>query len=123
MRIEMNKKIIKWFVTESTGVSSKAIVAQLMDIDRRRRTWGDHPHDSDDFGRCYRLLEAVPEFKPRISEIAVRSSEWSALVEYWDELTTLYAEDGRCYERIKEILATAKDKKGADLGGGITLYD
>ena len=117
----MEKKIIKWFVTGNIGSSSKAIVAQLMGI-YAKRNWGDHPHDSGDFGRCYKLLEAVPEFKPRIKEMAVRSNEWAALVEHWDELTELYANDGKCYERMKEILSTVKEKKGVDLGNGITVY-
>jgi len=117
----MHERIINWFVTGNTGVSSEAIVAQMMGI-KTGRTWGDHPHDSGDFGRCYKLLEAVPEFKARISEMAARSNEWAALVEHWDELTELYAADGTCYERMREIFAAVKDKKGVDLGNGVTVY-
>jgi hypothetical protein len=117
----MHERIINWFVTGDTGVSSEAIVAQMMGIETGR-TWGDHPHDCGDFGRCYKLLEAVPEFKPRINEMAKRSNEWAALVEHWDELTELYATDGKCYERMKEIFATVKDKKGVDIGNGVTIY-
>ena len=117
----MEKKIIEWLVTGSTGVSSKAMVAHFMGLDTKRN-YGDHPHDGGDFGRCYRLLEAVPEFKNRIGGMATRSNEWAALVEHWDELTELYANDGKCHERMREIFATVKDKKGVDLGNGVTLY-
>ena len=117
----MEKKIIEWFVTGDTGIFSEAMVDRFMGIDTKRN-YGDHPHDSSDFGRCYRLLEAVPEFKNRISEMATRSNEWAALVYHWDELTELYVNDGKCYERMKEILAVVKDKAGVDLGNGVTMY-
>lgn len=74
--------------------------------------WGsDYPHDSGDFGRCHRLLEAVPEFMVRIEEMAQRSPQWAALVEHWDELTKLYLSGGdSMYERMRQILAKAPNK-------------
>jgi len=120
--MDTKDKIIKWFLSGNTGVSSEAIVAQLMNVKTERAGYGDYPHDSDDFGRCYKLLEAVPEFKLRINEMATRSNEWAALVEYWTVLTTLYEDDGDVYELIREILNTVKDKSGIELGGGITFH-
>lgn len=121
--MDTNEKIIKWFVRGDTGVSSEAIVSQMTGNDASRSGFGDHPHDGDDFGRCYKLLEAVPEFKERINEMAKRSSEWSALVNCWDELTKLCITDSDdFYKRMREILDSVKDKKGVDLGNGITIY-
>ncbi len=103
----MENKIIEWFITGNSGISSEAIVAQLMGFDTKRN-YDDHPHDDGDFGRCYKLLVAVPEFKPRISEMSKRSKHWAALVKNWDELTTLYTDDGKCYKRMQEIFTTVE---------------
>lgn len=120
--MDTKDKIIKWFISGNTGVSSEAIVAQLMNIKLTQSRRGDHPHDGGDFGRCYKLLEAVPEFKLRINEMATRSNEWAALVTHWNVLTILYENDGDVYDEIRGILKNVKDKSGIEFGGGITFY-
>lgn len=52
-----------------------------------------HPHDPDDFARCRKLLEAVPELAPRLNEMKAASSVWASLVEAWDELCRLMDEE------------------------------
>ena len=53
----------------------------------------NHPHDPDDFSRCYKLLEAVPEWKILVPGLAVLSKEWKALSENWDKLTEMYEQN------------------------------
>lgn len=96
--------LIKWLLSGDTGVSSEAIAAHMTGNDVARR-WGDHPRDNGDFGRCYRLLKTVPEFRSRIGEMAGRSEQLAVLVAHWDELERLYETDADiCYKRMKEFL-------------------
>jgi len=50
----------------------------------------DIPHDPDDFGRCYRLLELFPDWKSQLGKVAERFPKWSPFVREWDTLTTMY---------------------------------
>lgn len=49
-----------------------------------------HPVDIHDFGRCYRLLELIPEWKSKITIMKDVSPKWLHLVTYWDALTNMY---------------------------------
>lgn len=80
----------EWWTGHDTGTSSKAIYRHMMGYTRERSTWGTHPHDPDDFGRCYRLLNLAPEWRARISEMAEYSKAWAGLAGAWDELTMMY---------------------------------
>ncbi|WP_318636719.1 hypothetical protein [Methanosarcina sp.] len=68
-----------------------------------------HPSDPSDFGRCMKLLNQVPEFRRRLSEMKEVSEVWSHLVDNWDEFEKLFYEEcdtGRCsrlFERMKEM--------------------
>lgn len=69
------------------------------------------PFDPDDFRRCHELLEWVPEWRERLSEVATAYPEWKGLVEHWGELTAMLVEDGptgeslRMYELMESLLA------------------
>jgi hypothetical protein len=63
-----------------------------------------HPYDPDDFSRCYKLLEAVPEWKSQINKLKRLSPEWNNLVENWSELTDMFEKkDVRMYEFMGKI--------------------
>lgn len=47
---------------------------------------GSHPLDPDDFDRCLRLLEYVPEMRPHLHRMKEVSYVWAALVERWEEI-------------------------------------
>ena len=82
----MVNSAIEWITGRDTGMSSKAVWSHMM----AGRSDGSYPHDADDFGRIARLLDVVPEWKPRLSEMARYGAEWVALVEAWDDLDALY---------------------------------
>lgn len=67
----------------------------------------DAPHDADDFGRCARLLELVPEWIPRLGEVAHACPSFRRLVRCWPELT-------RLHERGETAMLTAiiRDLRG-----------
>jgi hypothetical protein len=95
-----------WLASDRTGVSSVFMASVLGGFSR---PFG-HPYDPADFGRCVGLLDAVPEFRGRVKEMAEHGKEWSALVSAWDELEALYREElpsgvaTRCYDRMVELL-------------------
>ncbi len=77
----------QWIVSHDTGTSSKTIWAVMM---RVKPDWADVPLDVDDFGRCVRLLTVVPEFRPRLQEVADKYHRWQPLIDNWAELERLY---------------------------------
>lgn len=80
---------VAWAVGDDTGASSMAIWSTLTGIP----CWdsvGATPMDSGDFGRCHRLLLAVPEWRARLGEVAAAHPAWAPLVADWDTLATLY---------------------------------
>lgn len=83
----MSSAATNWIVGDDTGISSRAIWAHFVNGVAERHS---EPSDPDDFGRCYRLLERVSGWRPRIAEMARYGKGWSRLVEHWAELTALY---------------------------------
>ncbi|MDC9825692.1 hypothetical protein PRN20_18310 [Devosia sp. ZB163] len=109
-----------WIAGRDTGASSKALWATMMGVPSDK----SHPHDGDDLGRCIRLLEAVPEWKARIGEMAAVSAYWAALVPHWDELVELHNRSGReVYVRMRQLLdpVEAADPKVFRMGKGVTV--
>lgn len=111
-----------WITGRDTGASSKAIWAVMMGA----KSDGSYPSDGDDLGRCLRLLEAVPEWKPRLGEMAAVNRYWAALVTHWDELAALHSEQGggsAVYKRMKQILdpLEATDPRIVKLGNGASI--
>ena len=51
---------IAWLTNGDTGISSKTIWLVMMGRRLGANDWADVPHDPDDFGRCYRLLQVMP---------------------------------------------------------------
>jgi len=115
------EQVIRWLVKGDTGISSIAIVSHITGYETDRK-FSDYPSDAGDFGRCYRLLVAVPEFRSRIGEMASRSPQWSALVAEWDELERLYESNGgTCYRRMTEILDAAKNNREVKISDGVSI--
>ncbi len=85
----------KWREGPDTGASSLTLcrklagatflIDQLLDGPRI-------PYDGDDFGRCHRLLRAIPGWRGRIGEMRDVPG-WAPLVDAWDELETLYEQE------------------------------
>jgi hypothetical protein len=72
MTDSIEKRALTWASGDDTGVSSKAILKVMTG-----QTISDdycHPHDSQDLGRCVRLLDIIPEWRPRIARKATTPS-------------------------------------------------
>jgi hypothetical protein len=87
----VEEKANNWIINGRVGLSSKTMWACLMNVPEFRIY---HPCDAGDFGRCYSLLEAVPEWKEEVyfERLKGLSSEWFNLIKNWDKLTQMYKE-------------------------------
>jgi|GEM_PF-436391 len=91
-RNNIPQNAIWWIGNGDVGLSSKTIWNCLVgnkDIEIH------HPHDPDDFNRCYELLEAVPEWKSELYKLKSLSTQWSNIVDSWGLLTKMLEEDGK----------------------------
>ena len=95
------KAIAEWALTGSTGLSATCIAKTMMGLPTKRT---DHPHDGGDFGRCERLLNAVPDFRARLPEMMDVSPYWAALVPEWSRIAA--APDQ--YRVIRDLLKTVE---------------
>jgi hypothetical protein len=80
----------RWIVSGDTGVSSKTIWSVMNNV---APDHADVPHDPSDFGRCFRLLLLVPEWRKRLYQVAFFYPGWAPLVREWDALSALYIEE------------------------------
>ena len=99
-----HKAIAEWAMSGTTGASAEAIASNLTGIGKKR---GDYPHDGGDFGRCERLLDMVPELRPRLHEMAGVNKYWAALIPRWEEIRAT-PKDGR-YDLIQSIIRPLED--------------
>lgn len=123
----VQQRALQWITSRDTGISSETIWSVMMGCPKARGIMGaDVPHDPADFGRCYRLLKAIPEWRERLAEVAQQYSEWTPLVREWPHLTKMYvAAMNRkaqmapsLYERMRELIeegraAAAKEAAGS----------
>jgi len=83
----MKEKLMWWIANGETGTSSKTMWNCLIG---NSNFSVDHPYDPDDFSRCYKLLQTVPE--------------WNNLVENWDKLTEMFEKNQRTgWQNSKKI--------------------
>jgi hypothetical protein len=74
--------LTEWALRPDTGASARCIARHLNGVAND----GAYPHDGDDFGRCERLMDAVPGVRERIGEMAEVNAYWAALAPRWEEI-------------------------------------
>ena len=106
----MKDKLLEWFATGRVGASSKAMACAAAGLPGDK----SHPYDPDDFNRCLLLLEAVPEIRDCMDNVAGISGTWAKLVNRWDEVEQCFLDEvglnwskarsaPKTYELMKEI--------------------
>lgn len=107
-------KAINWLDNGRVGLSSGTLCATLfpnLKKHHRLASMNDEdgnfeinwPHDSDDFSRCLRFLQAVPEARERLDEMKKISPEWKNLVNKWDEIETLFKAEK--HEEVYDVIS------------------
>lgn len=100
------RKVLRWMLSRDTGSSSKFLASVTTGIPGERL--GSHPYDTDDFGRCVRLLERVPSLRAKLNRLKKHGHVWSTLVDEWEVLERQYREDrswgSPCNRRIRAIV-------------------
>jgi hypothetical protein len=81
----------RWWCGLDVGASSEAIFAVLNKVsvpNQPKPERGSTPIDSDDLGRCLRLLKAVPSFAPQLDKVAAAypDTAWPGIIARWSEL-------------------------------------
>lgn len=103
-RLEYHGDWRKWMEGPDTGASSLTLCRALAHGRGVVHQRIDVPHDASDFGRCYRLLKAIPGWRERIGEVR-HLAGWASLVDHWDALERLY-EDSLAFKGVKEDIRT-----------------
>ena len=117
----VEQRSLRWLASGDTGASSKTILRHMLGLPQDG--YESEPADEGDLGRCLRLLRLIPEWQPRMAEMAELSNAWAALVPHWDELAALlvseigealprYAAAPTTYERIRALAFEARRKDG-----------
>lgn len=112
-KLDGRQAALAWITGRDTGQSSITIWAVMMGaVDPTADSWTySTPMDADDLGRCLRLLDRVPEWKPRLPEVAERFPAWGPLVREWSRLEAAYYEDERdTGNRVGRIFSGLRDE-------------
>lgn len=113
------RRALLWLAGRDSGLSSQAIAYHMLGLSSN----GNYPLDPSDLGRCLRMLELFPEWKPRISEMASYSKCWAGLCARWDALAAMMADEvgidwskGRNAPKTYQAMHAAMQQGGG--GGG-----
>jgi len=109
----VRKRAMWWIANGQVGSSSETMWNCLIGNEKFPV---NHPYDPDDFSRCYKLLQIVPEWKKELYKLKPLSSEWNNLIDNWDKLTEMYEQNKKenwanarqvgMYEFMQKILKT-----------------
>jgi len=107
MPVDVMFKMLEWALGRDTGASSKTMLRAAL----RPLKGGDIPHDPSDFGRCYRLIQAVPELRGYFPTMVANCPRLAPYIEEWEDLCIMYERElknanGKApelYARLKEL--------------------
>ena len=80
----------EWLLKGDRGVSAETIFGAITGLFINRSKYP--PADPVDFYRCYKLLEAVPQWKSELYKVAELSKTWKNVIDNWDKLSELLEE-------------------------------
>lgn len=87
----VEQRASNWIVNGQVGMSSRAIYCHMMGLADKRGFCT--PLDPDDLNRCLLLLDLIPEWKPRMHEMAVHGHEWAGLAMAWDHIERTFLQE------------------------------
>ncbi len=124
--MKIDKRLLKWWCCGDTGSSSEAIVFVMCGLNPKailKTHWSSYPYDSGDFGRCYKLLQAIPEWRGRIKEMACLGNVWDKIAITWQDLENLYVDEKpkELYSKLSKLRKNDENCNTADLGNGVSI--
>jgi len=93
MQNDIKARALEWMLSGDTGTSSETMLAITLGIVKKNVFGYDIPHDCGDFGRCYRLVKAIPEIEELLHEIPKVCPKWTPIVREWKNLKSAYEAD------------------------------
>lgn len=110
--LTMEQRLTRWALSGDTGTPSETLACAVLGIpDNNRRFGFDVPHDFDDFGRCYRLVQLVPEILTMWDKVVAACPAWAPIVERWDELVERYeVDDVKVTDTCRSLLRELREK-------------
>lgn len=107
---ELSKPVVKasesmgltaWLASDDTGASSLYMASVLTG---EFIAENHYPRDPADFGRCLRLVEAVPELESKIRDMSQHGKKWSVVAAHWHEWAEVdRADDGQRLYRLMRL--------------------
>lgn len=88
-----SERIKFWLEHGEMGISAATMYNRFMPRHQLFGILESHPHDADDFRRCYLLLKTVPEWRKSLHVMKAFSPVWEKLVDNWDTLTNMLEAD------------------------------
>lgn len=90
-----------WLASDDTGASSLYMASVLTG---QFIAENHYPRDPADFGRCLRLVEAVPELESKIRDMSQHGDKWAVVAAHWHEWAEVYrADDGQRLYRLMRL--------------------
>jgi len=117
-----DRRVQEWLMSGDTGISSKVILSFMTGLKLPKKDYSNWPHDPSDLGRCVRLLDRFPEWRPRLPEMASAYPAWKPMLDNWAEMERLYSieiqrPDNRApqtYELMKQLEKECHDIEAGD---------
>ena len=86
-KLDIEQKISWWWNNGERGMSSETMWNCLSG---KKDFKVSIPYDPDDFKRCYKLLEVIPEWKTELNKLKKLSKTWCNYVDNWELMTMMY---------------------------------
>lgn len=101
----VEERAVAWIRDGRVGLSSRAIHDHMLGLKAKEGySW---PRDPDDLNRCLLLLDLIPEWKPRMHEMAEHGVAWAGLAARWDEITQAFLDEfGLNWSKGSQLRAT-----------------
>lgn len=102
-------RLLKWALSDDHCVPTMTMAGAALGLSpvELRTGYFSYPKGIAEFGRCYGLLQAVPELRQAFPLVAVACPKFKPILDAWDELVGLFECDREaCYRRITELTET-----------------
>lgn len=120
---ELKGKIIEWFATGDTGLSSITMASCIAGV---RVKEVNYPYDPDDLNRCLLFLEHAPEAREHLGMLRFLNNQWRMLILNWKKIEDSFLREAGLnwskarkapdtYKLMKSVLKVAEIENNMEL--------